>query len=117
MDRQIFQAQVLDIIFNSAILEHAVHVLNLAPRTLSSLIFQALITLPSTIVIAVTHLCQHGNSYSMRDGSQQLFHVLRLSLPLNVLKPSMNSLFKERQASMTSTILSYGNLIMPIFQI
>ena len=105
-------SQILDIVFNSAIQERRVHVLNQAPRTSLSLIFRALITLPLTIVIAVTHLCQHGNSCS-----QQLFHVLRPSLLLIVLKPSTNSLFKERQASMTSTILSYGDLIMPISRI
>ena len=105
---------ILDFIFNSAIWENTVHVLNLAPRILSPSIFWVLITFPSTIVIAVTNLCQHGNSYFVRDGSQRLYHVLKLSLHLNVSKPSMNLLFKGKQASMTSTILSYGDLIMPM---
>src|ERR1700678_2925374 len=105
---------ILDFIFNSAIRENTVHVLILAPRILSSSIFRVLITFPLTIVIAVTNLCQHGNSYFVRDGSQRLYHVLKLSLHLNVSKPSMNLLFKGKQASMTSTILSYGDLIMPM---
>lgn len=105
---------ILDFAFNSAIRENTVHVLNLAPKILSSSIFRVLITFPSTIVTAVTNLCQHGNSYFVRDGSQRLKYVLKLSLHLIVSKPSMNSLFKGRQAYMTSTILSYGDLIMPI---
>ena len=107
-------SKILDIIFNLAILERNVHLLNLAPRTSSSSISRALILLPLTIAIVLTNLCQHGNSYSAQDGSRPLFRVLKLSSRLIVLKLSMNSLFKGRRASTTTTILSYGDQITPI---
>lgn len=110
-------SKILDIDISLAILEHIVHLLTLAPRTSSFLIFPVPILLPSTTVIVLHSLCHHGTSCSVRGGSQPLFHVLKPSLHLTVSKPSMNSLCKGRRAYMTTTILSYGDQITPISQI